>query len=135
MSTLLWPIKDSLVRYVEGLPDGAIQVDGGASTGPGGFAFPGDGRRFLGSVTLLGHHGMMRVVLRNPALVETGAGWVLEIADPDDPASHLLFATMASFDGALGRGLALSSNGADLFFGPYEKGTPLSDLAVQPGRS
>lgn len=131
MSTLVWGIKGSLLRYVRGMADGVVATDGGATESPAGFTFPGDGLRFTGSVTLTGHDGMMHVVLADPALVESASGWTVEIADPDDPGTRLPFAAVTSFDGIDGTGVALTAAGADLFFGPYEAGTELDDLTVR----
>jgi hypothetical protein len=131
MSTLVWGVKASLLRYVRGMADGVVATDGGATESPLGFTFPGDGLRFSGSVTLTGHDGMMRIVLTDPALVETAGGWMLEIADPDDPAARLRFAAVGAFDGIEGTGVVLTADGADLFFGPYEAGTELDDLTVR----
>lgn len=137
--SLDWGIKASLLRYVRGMSDGAVTVSGGASeidsVAGGGFRFPSDDTTdallaFRGTVTLTGHGGMMRVVLADPALVETGTGWVLEIDDPDDPSIRLVFATVADFDGHLASGTALTEDGADFFFGPYERGTALDNPAV-----
>lgn len=130
MSTLVWGIKRSLLGYVRGMPDGRVAAVGGATETAEGFVFPGQDLRFSGVVTLTGHHGMMRIVIADPALVETPRGWTLEIADPDAPAARLPFATVASFAGEAATGVALTADGADLFFGPYEQGTPLDDLAV-----
>lgn len=130
MSALLWGIKASLLGYVRGMPDGAVTLAGGAEEAEGGFRFPGGAGAFRGSVTLTGHGGMMRVVVADPAIVETDDGWALEIADPDDATARLRFATIAAFDGERATGAALTEDGADLFFGPYERGTPLDDAAV-----
>lgn len=133
MSALHWGIKSSLLGYVRGMPDGAVVVAGGAEERDDGFRFPGAGGSdlaFRGSVTLTGHGGMMRVVIADPAIVEADGGWALEIADPDDAAARLRFATCTGFDGECATGAALTEDGADLFFGPYERGTPLDDAAV-----
>ncbi|MCC4248382.1 MULTISPECIES: HtaA domain-containing protein [Microbacterium] len=131
MSVLVWAVKRSLVGYVRGMADGAVVTTGGAHEVDEGFAFPGDGRTFFGRVTFTGHGGMMRVALADPALVAHGDTWMLEIADPDDDARRLPFAAVAAFDGTTGTGVSLTADGADLFFGPYEAGTPLEDLLVQ----
>ena len=134
MSALLWGVKASLLGYVRGMPDGAVTLAGGAEQTEGGFRFPGEGGgAFRGSVTLAGHGGMMRVVIAQPAIVEAEGGWALEIADPDDPTARLRFATIAAFDGERATGAALTEDGADLFFGPYERGTPLDDAVVVDG--
>ena len=131
MSALVWAVKRSLAGYVRGMSDGAITTDGGAHEESAGFVFPGEGHVFSGSVTFTGHGGMMRVVLADPALVAHGEAWILEIADPDDAAVRLPFAEVASFDDSTGTGVSLTADGADLFFGPYEAGTPLEDFTIR----
>lgn len=138
MSALVWGVKASLLDYVRGMPDGAVTLDG-VRESDDGFVFrsaeaPDDGiRRFIGSVTLTGHSGMMRVVIAHPWIaVDAGE---LSIADPDDPTVRLAFARIAELepddDGALrARGTTLTADGADLFFGPYREGTALDDPLV-----
>ena len=131
MTSLLWGIKGSLLDYVRGMADGSVEVADGASITAAGIRFPvADGLAFGGAVTLTGHGGMLRVTIARPALVETSDGWVLEIADPDDPSRRMAFATIAAFDGTLASGTALTQDGADLFFGPYERGTAIDDPVV-----
>ncbi|MCH1882474.1 HtaA domain-containing protein [Agrococcus sp. ARC_14] len=128
---LVWGIKASLLGYVRGMSDGVVEAAGGAEATEGGFRFPAIGAgAFRGSVTLTGHHGMMRVVVADPAIVETEEGWAVEIADPDDRAVRLRFATIAAFDGRQASGTALTAEGADLFFGPYTAGTALDDPRI-----
>ncbi|GAB3596051.1 HtaA domain-containing protein [Microbacterium tumbae] len=130
MSTLVWGVKESLLSYVRRMPDGAITADDGARIDGNAVSFPGDGLRFSGSVTLTGHGGMMHVVLSAPQLVREEETWSLSIEDPDAPEGRLRFATVGSFDGARGSDVRLTEDGADLFFGPYTRGTPLDDLRV-----
>ncbi len=131
MSALVWAVKRSLLGYVRGMSDGVVATTGGAQEDPAGFVFPGEGVVFSGSVTFTGHGGMMRVVLADPSLTAHGETWMLEIADPDDAALRLPFAEVASFDGSTGTGVSLTAAGADLFFGPYEAGTPLEDFTIR----
>ena len=134
MTALVWGIKGSLLRYVEAMADGSVDATDGATSNPDGFVFPAvpdQPLAFTGCVTLTAHGGMMRVRLAAPALVRGDAGWVLEIADPDDASVRLTFATLASFDGEAATGTALTADGADLFFGPYREGTPLADPVVR----
>ena len=129
MTALAWAVKASLVGYVERMPDGRIELDGATRT-DAGFIFPvvdADAGRFTGSVTFLGHNGMMRVVIADPWVTRDGGGAVLSIADPDDPRARLDFARSASFDGRIATATTLTADGADLFFGPYTAGTPLDD--------
>jgi Htaa. len=136
MTALEWGIKKSLIGYVRGMDDGRILVgDGATASDDGVFVFPGDDElRFRGSVTLLGHDGMMRVVVQDPWIERDGGRWMLSIADPDDPA-RLAFVTIEALgvdeDGVRhGTGVALTSDGADLFFGPYVEGTAFDDLVI-----
>ncbi|MFC7432050.1 MULTISPECIES: HtaA domain-containing protein [unclassified Agrococcus] len=139
--SLVWRIKASLIDYVRGMPDGEVLLDDGVAETAGGFAFPplgteGGVLRFGGCVTFQGHSGMMHVELSEPSLTPVGDGWRLEFADPDAPTVRLHFADVASMtrgddDGARhGAGTTLAADGADLFFGPYEQGTPLDDPVV-----
>lgn len=131
--SLRWGIKTSLLRYVRDMPDGRVEAANGAAAVEGGFVFgSAGGLAFRGTVTLTGHHGMMRVVIADPAFVQTASGWSLEIADPDEPGTRLRFATINAFDAERATGTALTTDGADLFFGPYTAGTPLDDPIVVP---
>jgi hypothetical protein len=132
MSVLLWSIKDSLLGYVRAMQDGQIAVDRGATETEGGFWFSAteDPLRFAGRVTLTGHNGMMRVSIADPAIVPSVDGWVLEIADPDDSVARMPFATLTGFDGVTAEAAALTDEGSDLFFGPYEAGTPVDTPTV-----
>lgn len=131
MSALVWGVKASLLDYVRGRGRGSVELSGGATAFEGAIRFPGDARSFRGTVTLTAHGGMLRIVIADPALVESPSGWLLEIADPDDPTERLPFATIAAFDGTRASGTALTEAGADLFFGPYSRGTPLDDPVVE----
>lgn len=138
---LVWSVKSSLIGYVRGMAHGEIILDGIAEE-QDGFAFPaaddlGDGvLRFRGAVTLVAHGGLMNVTLRDPSLTRDGDEWVLAIADPDDPAVRLPFARAKSLvdhgNSLRGTGSALTADGADLFFGPYEPGTPVDDPIIRP---
>lgn len=129
MTSLVWGIKGSLMNYVDRMADGVVELDGVEREASGELVFTGCGLSFSGIVRLTGHSGMMRVVLADPALVETPSGWALELGD--DAGERFLFASIASFDGARGTGLTLTEEGSDLFFGPYEEGTPLEDLYLR----
>jgi hypothetical protein len=131
MTALDWGIKASLLGYVRRMDDGSVEAREGAATTSTGIRFDGaGGLAFRGAVTLTGHGGMLRVTIADPAIVQADGGWVLEIADPDDASSRLAFATIAAFDGRRASGTALTEDGADLFFGPYERGTPIDDPVV-----
>ena len=131
--SLLWGIKASLLDYVRGMGDGTVEAAGGATVTDAGIRFPGAGTgalAFGGAVTLTAHGGMLHVTIADPAIVETSTGWALEIADPHDPSRRMAFATIAAFDGRRASGTALTQDGADLFFGPYQRGTAIDDPSV-----
>lgn len=130
MTVLRWGLKRSLRAYTLAMSDGSITTSAGAKAEGEVFLFPGTGLTFAGAVRFRGHGGLMDVKLADPSLVETPSGWAVDIADPDDAGARLRFARVASFDGTAGRGVTLAQDGADLFFGPYEDGTPLDDLVV-----
>ena len=131
MTALVWGVKSSLREYVRSMADGRTECLDGAESTAHGFRFPSDGTElvFRGEVRLIGHGGMMRVVLRDPALERRGQSWVLTITDPDDPEQRLPFAHIAAFEAVEGGRRAtdtsLTEEGADLFFGPYRDGTLL----------
>lgn len=126
-----WGIKASLLDYVRGMGDGSAETTDGAEATDDGLRFPrAAGLAFRGAVTLTAHGGMMRVTIADPAIVETAAGWAIEIADPHDPSRRMAFATIAAFDGRRASGTALTQDGADLFFGPYQRGTAIDDPVV-----
>jgi len=134
MTVLLWGIKSSLLSYVSGMADGEIAVEAPAERRDSAFAFPGEDVRFRGGVAVTGHSGLMRVRIGDPSLRSgPGGRWILEIADPDEPAVRLPFAEVGSFDGEHGRGLRMTEHGADLFFGPYGPGTPVDDFQILGG--
>jgi hypothetical protein len=78
---LIWALKSSFVAYVASLPDGTVTAEGGATAREGAFHFPmaglegdpGSGAagtlRFKGAVGFSGHHGMLRLALKDPLIV------------------------------------------------------------------
>ncbi|MCU1480403.1 MAG: hypothetical protein JWQ19_1189 [Subtercola sp.] len=146
MKELHWAIKSSFVAYVRGMPDGRVVLGGGAREEGGVFVFPqaGDGENraaeatpsetFTGTVLFEGHDGLMRVEFRDPAIVEVDGRTVLTLADSAAPDARLTFATLDLGPGIHsprpGTHVALTPDGADLFFGPYEEGTPFDDLRL-----
>lgn len=131
MTALRWGIKASLLEYVRGMGDGTVVATDGAAETTEGIRFAGaTGLAFRGAVTLTAHGGMLHVTIADPAIVETASGWRLAITDPHDPSRRMTFATIAAFDGRLASGTALTQDGADLFFGPYQRGTAIDDPSV-----
>ena len=125
---LEWGIKQSLVRYIAGMADGAIVASEPATEAEGGFRFP--------AAAPPQADGTLRVA--EPWLVPAGKpndAWSLTIADQYEPGARIAFATIDRLD--LGEatpsahGTRLTADGADLFFsGPYTEGTELDDPRI-----
>lgn len=160
MSALHWGIKASFLGYIRAMADGSVTAEAGAELQESGAVFPlaaapsGDAgagtsagagvpaasahttgsRRFRGTVRFLGHGGVLDLRIADPAVEPRAGGWVLSIRDPYDPDARVDLATIAAFDPSgqqcIGSGLALTADGADLFFGPYVEGTPLDDFEI-----
>ncbi|KAE8765312.1 HtaA domain-containing protein [Georgenia thermotolerans] len=155
---LTWAVKDSLVAYVEGLADGAVEALAPASRAAQGFWFPhaeeppgtaaGDAVRawqFLGAVRLTGHWGALDVELRDPRVELDGGHGTLLIRERGgrDPDARLPFADLvlvgpaSAGDGPAGDDVAalelaasLTGHGRLLLGGQYGVGEPLSPLRV-----
>lgn len=141
MTELVWAIKSTLVSYVRGMSDGVIIASGGATEDATAFRYPAasgltdEDLRFDGTVSMRGHGGMMHLTFAAPWLNRETAGWILSISDPDDIDARLAFATVRELvsEGTVrrGSGVALTAQGADLFFGPYRADTPLDDFLLE----
>lgn len=153
-SILCWAFQRSFVDYVARLPDGRIAAaDGAEILGDGTFAFPaveaadetpGEAtasrgsatsthgiRRFAGSISFTGHHGMMAVTISAPALLpdtEPGGAELLMIDDPFEPGQRMALATVAPSSAAP----RLTEQGADLFLGTYPQGMALEPIVLPP---
>lgn len=151
LRSLVWGIKESLIRYVRGMSDGSVQVSGSAVETAAGFVFPSDPEpgpaldspgaplRFRGAVMLTGHGGMLRIGISDPWLVpgpDPHGPWGITMSDQFEAGERLVFAEIDRVDrdasGALKcSGTRLTEAGSDLFFaGPYTPGTELDDPAV-----
>ncbi|WP_166408768.1 HtaA domain-containing protein [Labedella phragmitis] len=139
MTHLDWGIKETLVGYVTGMADGEVATEDGAGAVGRSFRFPlvrrdGDVLSFSGRVVMTGHGGLLNVVIGDPAIEHGTDGWTLTIADPDVPDDRLVFATLEGIEesdaGLTVASAALTEPGADLFFGPYTRGTPLDAPTV-----
>lgn len=136
MSELHWGIKSSLLSYVRGMADGTVTVEEPARLDDEGPCFPGEDLRFRGALALRGHGGMLNLTFRDPQIDDAG-GWRLSVLDPYELETRLVIATIGKLDTdpdgtTRGTSVALTADGADLFFGPYTDGTALDDLAVTP---
>ncbi|MCP2031058.1 hypothetical protein L1277_001149 [Okibacterium sp. HSC-33S16] len=144
---LRWPIKESLIAYIENLDDGVVEVIEPAFRSDQGFHFPsagdnadGDSQRFLGTVRLKGHWGALDIELRDPRIdVETDSGALLvRERGGRDGGRMLRFADLVfsdektDVDGWDGREAtaSLTGHGQILLGGQYRIGEVLSPLRV-----
>lgn len=138
MPHLEWSINDSLLSYVRTRAGGHVEVRKPALEAGTRFSFPLSSRAahetylaFDGGVTLSGHNGLLYLTFDQLRLEPQGSGHVLSIRDPDDADLRLPFADIRGWREE-GHGLeatvtTLTAQGADLFFGPYERGTVIDN--------
>lgn len=133
---LEWAIKPSFVAYVEALPDGGVDVEGGAARSADGvFVFPATGGTefsFEGSVRFHGHAGVLDVTIADPRIEQTGASADLTIALG---AERIRFATVGELTitaaGALlSTDVVATDDGAYVLGGVYPPGTPLHPFTI-----
>jgi hypothetical protein len=133
---LEWALKPSFVAYVEGLPDGVVEVERGAARGAdGSFVFPavaGDTWAFEGAVRFHGHAGVLDVTIADPRIQATGTSWDLTIALG---AARIRFATIggltATAPGVMSStDVAATDDGAYVLGAVYPAGTPLHPFTI-----
>lgn len=152
-SVLSWPIKSAFRRYVESLPDGAVEADAGAVIRSDTFDFPLvrplDGHRPLpaslaagGEIAFTGHGGYLMMPFRDPALRQTHGGHLLSIANPsalDDSLprleiAHVSWCPWEAIDATRSRIVAasvtLTSDGSDFFNRAYPPGALFDPLIL-----
>jgi hypothetical protein len=140
---LRWRIKESLLGYLNRLPDGLMLWSDPRRPGE----FPLEERRsgagalqFEGSVRLLGHAGMLNVLLESPSLnLEVG---VLQVKTrlTDGPVAILLLGPVEITEQDQAYMIRypdprLTNDGAVVFGGNYREGEILDPLEVQLDRS
>jgi hypothetical protein len=144
-TVLHWSIKTTFVDYVNRLPDGRCDLEGGVTQAEDGLAFPaaategGHGHeQFSGTVVFTGHHGLLRISIADPCIEHDGRAGRLTIADPDWPGRRMQLASFErtpadGHDAAwTGSRVELTSDGADLFYLAYAAGDGLDDFVVRP---
>jgi hypothetical protein len=146
---LYWPIKLRFRAYVEHLDDGVSAAGRGAtdlgrtyrfSVGDIDVSEPSYLRAaFVGEVRFRGHHGMLLVSVRDPAIEVRDDKLSVTIAYPwlaEGPVDRLEIAR-ADACGHLrtDRGVEitaarLTDDGSELFGGTYRTGEPLDDMTI-----
>lgn len=138
MTSLCWDFHEPFVRYVESLTDGEITAaDGAQILADGSFRFlatEGSSRRFCGSISFTGHHGMMAVRLVSPFIDHLDKAMaVLHVDDPFAPGEPLPLAELrpaASVGHDRAYTARLLEEGTDLFLGTYSAGMELAPLIL-----
>ena len=145
---MLWPIKASLLEYIESLDDGVVEVIEPASRRDDGFWFPcadaGDAPgpgvelAFSGAVRLTGHWGMMQLEFRDPEVRFGEVGAVLRLRESGAPGRFTSVADLRLVDSdeddastATTLDATLTGEGTFLFGGQYPVGTPLAPVRIE----
>lgn len=143
---LTWGLKRSFVAYVSRLRDGGCGAKDGGSVVDGSFfhfepAGPADGSvvRFQGDVRLVGHAGLLFVMLKDPWVEFTSDGAVLSVVDVEhwpDTSQRMPLATLEPAEPVTAEGLRvwsdvpakLTEQGVELFNEQYAAGQPLDPV-------
>lgn len=146
---MLWPIKASLLEYIESLDDGVVELTEPASRRDDGFWFPlvgvgeapgaGVELAFSGAVRLTGHWGMMQLEFRDPEVRFGEVGAVLRLRESGRPDRFISVADLRlqdSVEGDDGSSVTtldatLTGEGTFLFGGQYPVGTPLGPVRIE----
>lgn len=135
MPGMLWAVKPSLIAYVTGLDDGAVETTSPAERRDDGFWFPlasggAEGSSFSGAVRLSGHWGMLDLEFREPRIVTDGARATLLVRERGRDA-YLPLADLTATDASRTRWAAtLTGHGALLTGGQYGAGTELAPVLL-----
>lgn len=147
-TTLVWGIKESLLRYVEGLSDGAIVVSNSASRVGNDFEFTldlaesdydADSRvgtlQFRGSVLLTGYEGAMRVEIKDPQLYLKGdvGGLALKASSifTGERFEGVALVEITTYEPELQGTPKLTPSGPIIFGPQYQAGQELDVLRVR----
>lgn len=147
-TTLVWGIKDTLIKYIESLKDGEIHLEGSVVREGDEFLFTIDESsstfdtsanegtlQFTGTVTLSGYFGALNIVVRDPRIILRGGRGMLGVivesvfADPRiDPVALL---TITSDDPVIVATTMLTNEGQMLFGPQYEPGQEMSPVTLR----
>jgi len=146
-ATLHWGIKESLLRYIDGLEDGSMQVVDPASRDGSEFTFPLDVAasdfdtqtrvgtlQFRGSVILSGHWDSLRIEVNDPQLKITNINTdlLVRVTSIFTGERFLALAAVAitEFEPELIGVTRLTSAGRSLLGEQYQVGQELAALRV-----
>lgn len=135
-----WPIKASLRRYIEGLPDGSISAAGGVVVDKATFRWPAtvqtDGQRTVysgrGELFMSGHGGVLAIALSTPTLVVTPRGGTVAVDYPwASPSAEppIVIAQLTPTPDSATFAVSLTDDGAELF-NNYAAGAEMAPIKL-----
>ncbi len=145
--TLDWPVKDSLISYMQTLEDGSVVAIDPAVRSETSFIFAADDQasnfdpatntgtlQFQGTAQFSGYGGMMNIIIKNPLLELNGETGVLLIAVGGllSPETLLPLAQLSIVPGSspLQATVNLTAEGRTVLGEQYSVGQELSPLTV-----
>jgi hypothetical protein len=138
---LEWGVRASFLAYIEGLPDGVIDVAGDAERADGVFRFPGRGTgqheyAFDGRLHFFAHQGVLDVTLDRIRVEGHGAGGMLTA---ETAGMRLGIAALANIESGgdvpfRSDRVTLTDDGAALLGGVYSPGAPAAPLIIRSVR-
>ncbi len=144
---LVWGVRESLTRYVAGLPDGLIATDGIADVyddaGIPRFSFPfveadpTEGEvRFAGSAEISGHGGLLRILVVEPRLRFRAGGAELSIGTSleGSRAAVAWIPGVAAGGGWDDADSVLTAEGAEWLGPQYPAGAPAAPVTLRWSR-
>ena len=139
MTTLIWPVKESFLRYISSV-GGVLWVGEGAWVTDDGFAFlgatdAGSGvMQFRGALVFDAHAGALHVEMKDPTLEPAMGSWSVWTGTDENPASRVLFAEATESSraaDAVTLVVRLTAAGSRLFGGNYPQSAELDPLIVE----
>lgn len=140
-ATLVWPLRNSFVAYIEALPDGIVQACSGARRRGRDFIFPGRRKAggafgFDGELHFAGHHGTLDITLESLEVQPDGENATLWTVVS---GFRMPMATMTGVQasGAVllrSDAVKLTDDGAHVLGGVYAPGADLEPLTIRTVR-
>jgi hypothetical protein len=141
-----WSVKDSFLRYIRSMPDGAIHWGDGASvTSDGQFYFPltsvtrtteGLDLQFGGEVRFLAHRGLLAVTLESPVIrvTRTTATLLNGVEGGRDELCEINLPAQTHDDDVLmwlDAPVTLTAAGSELFAGTYALHEVMAPMTIR----